>query len=53
MKKIYETPAATVINLAAVEKLAALDGHPDGAVNPASDIVDATTSVGSGRPGGN
>lgn len=54
MKEIYEAPSATVINLAAVEKLALLDGHSDEGVNPiGGDVPDATTSVGSGRPGGN
>ena len=53
MKKIYEAPVATVITLAAVEKLAALDGHPDEKITRAGDIIDSNTSVGSGRPGGN
>ena len=51
MKKIYETPVATVITLAAIEKLAALDGHPDAGVSPAnSDIPSVSHGTGSGRP---
>ena len=51
MKKIYEAPEATAITLAAVEKLALLDGHADAPAK--GDIIDSNTSVGSGRPGGN
>ena len=50
MKELYTAPDVSVITLEAVEKLAALDGHPDSGVNTASDIVDSNTSVGSGRP---
>ena len=52
MKKIYEAPVATVITLTAVEKLAALDGHPDGRTTRAGDILDSGTSIGQ-RPRGN
>ena len=47
MKKIYETPVATVITLAAVEKLAVLDGRPD---TKSSDIPNVSHGTGSGRP---
>lgn len=50
MKKIYEAPVATVITLAAIEKIAALDDHPDGKITRAGDIVDSSTTTGSGRP---
>ena len=50
MKKIYETPVATVITLAAVEKLAALDDHPDEKITRAGDIIGSSTTTGSGRP---
>ena len=50
MKEKYIAPEATVITLEAVEKLAALDGHPESGVTRAGDIVDSNTSVGSGRP---
>ena len=52
MKKVYEAPEANVITLAAIEKLAALDGHRDQSVR-AGDIITGGTSVGEGRPGGN
>ena len=50
MKEQYTTPEANVITLEAVEKLAALDGHPDAGASRAGDIVDSSTEVGSGRP---
>lgn len=53
MKKIYEAPAATVITLEAVEKLALLDGQASDGLTRAGDLIDSNTSVGSGRPGGN
>ena len=50
MKEQYIAPEANVITLEAVEKLAALDGHPESGVTRAGDIIDSNTSVGSGRP---
>lgn len=51
MKELYTAPVATVINLAAVEKLAALDGHREGDINTASDIIGGSTVVIPTRPG--
>lgn len=51
MKKIYEAPAATVITLEAVEKMALLDGHSgDGVSALDSDTPDYSIGTGSGRP---
>jgi len=45
MKELYTAPAATVITLAAVEKLALLDGHSDEVLTRGSDIIGGQTSV--------
>lgn len=45
MKELYTAPEATVITLAAVEKLAALDGHPDDPITRAGDVIGGQTSV--------
>lgn len=45
MKRFYETPCARVIDLAAMECIALLDGHPDEGVAAVSD--DQTPNPGS------
>ncbi len=52
MKHFYEAPNAEVINLAAMQSVALLDGHPDEGVTPANDVpVNPGFSVVPGRPG--
>lgn len=48
MKEIYVVPEATVVTMAAIENLAVIEDRAVG--TRAGDIVDASTSVGSGRP---
>jgi hypothetical protein len=48
MKEIYVAPEATVVTMAAIENLAVIEDR--GAGTRAGDILDATTSIGSGRP---
>lgn len=50
MKKIYEAPTANVITLEAVEKLALLEDRSSDGLTRAGDIIDASTTTGSGRP---
>lgn len=53
MKRFYEIPDAKVINLAAMERIALLEGHPDEGVAAASDDYVPNPSgfgVGDGRP---
>lgn len=53
MKELYIAPEANVITLASVEKLAALDGHPDSGINTANtddDFLSVGQGTGSGRP---
>ena len=45
MKELYTAPAATVITLAAVEKLAVLNNHPGDPVTCGGDVVGGKTSV--------
>lgn len=45
MKRFYEAPDAQVIDLAAMQSIALLDGHPDEGVAAAKD--DGATDVGS------
>lgn len=45
MKRFYEAPNAQVIDLAAMESIALLDGHPDEGVAAAKD--DGTFNPGS------
>ena len=54
MKRFYEAPDAEVINLAAMQSIALLDGHPDEGVAAANDEApDAGFSWVPGRPGQN
>lgn len=51
MKQFYEAPDVNVIDLAAMESIALLDGHPDEGVAAANDEpFDPTFSVVPGRP---
>ncbi len=55
MKFIYEAPCVEVINLAAMESIALLDGHPYEQGTRSSDndedgIFSATGGAGSGKP---
>ena len=53
MKELYTAPEANVINLAAVEKLAVLEGHPDAGISTVGndDFFSVNQGAGSGRPG--
>ena len=48
MKEIYVAPEATVVTMAAMENLALIEERD--MPSRAGDILDANTSVGSGRP---
>lgn len=50
MKEVYIAPVASVITLAAVEKLAALDGHP--AERAGNTIIGGVSNSVGPRPGG-
>lgn len=52
MMHIYEAPCAEVINLAAMESIALLDGHPHEKVTRSKDdtVFDGSFSVGKDEP---
>lgn len=52
MKKFYEAPCAEVIDLAAMESIALLDGHPheQEARSSGDSVFDGSFSVGKDEP---
>lgn len=51
MKRFYEAPDAQVINLAAMQSIALLEGHPDEGVAAANDEpINPSFGVVPGRP---